>query len=1024
MTFICKRWLVGLVMVVGLCTTAASAAQSQPPDFDLGLRQAESGLRVSSDLQLDLLLQDPLVANPLYLQFDERGRMWLVEYRQYPWPAGLKLVSRDNVWRNVYDPPFSPPPPHADDSPFRGRDRISIHEDTDGDGTFDKHQVFLDGLNLVTAALPGNGGVFVMNPPYLLYYADANQDGQPDSVKPRVLLSGFGIEDTHSIANSLRWGPDGWIYGTHGSTVSASIVRHGEDNQPNAGETPVHTMGQFVWRYHPERHLYEVFAEGGGNAFGIEFDSAGRVYSGHNGGDTRGFYYVQGGYYLKNFGKHGSHSNPFTFGYYPAMKHPPIERFTHTFEIYEGESLPDRYRGKLFGAAPHTHYIVASEVFADGSSRQSRDLGKVVAAGDQPKDDWFSPVDIQTGPDGNLYIADWYAVQVNHYKGHEGQTNPELGRVYRLRSLGGSTDTRIDLTKVSNAELAEKWLVHPSRWQRETALRLLAERKAKDASPQLRRLLASENERDALNGLWGLYQIGGFNSDIALLGCRHSQMMVRAWTVRLLGDEAAAGGSKLLADPEIANTLRELAKRDPSVEVRLQTACTARRLPARLGLELIGSLLAHQADADDVFLPQATWWGVEALADDRAAVAEWARVTDHWQGNLAGKANLFPNLVRRYAMLGTQADLEACAQIMAAAPTVEQREQLVGGFLQAYQGRTLPQLPDSLLEELSKVRGPFATLLGLRRGSSEALQKVLAEISNAAVAESERLEYIQTLGEIRGGGAEAVTRLLAILNDKPSEPIAGATLDALQNYAEPKIGTELLASYANHSEGIRPTVLSVLASREAWATQLLEAVGSGKVRADEVPDELVQRMRQLPSEPLGARLAELFPVADEDEAQLDARAEQIAAILQQGQGNPLAGQDLFHGAASCGKCHRMFGRGGDIGPDLTSYNRSMIKLMLTAVTKPSAEIREGYETLTVATIDGRVVSGFRLEENDEVLVLRNAEGQTLTIARDELEEQAPGKLSLMPSGLLDKLTDAQIRDLFAFLTSTTPPLAP
>jgi putative heme-binding domain-containing protein len=216
----------------------------------------------------------------------------------------------------------------------------------------------------------------------------------------------------------------------------------------------------------------------------------------------------------------------------------------------------------------------------------------------------------------------------------------------------------------------------------------------------------------------------------------------------------------------------------------------------------------------------------------------------------------------------------------------------------------------------------------------------------------------------------------------------------------------------------------VLASREAWATQLLEAVGSGKVRADEVPDELVQRMRQLPSEPLWARLAELFPVADEDEAQLDARAEQIAAILQQGQGNPLAGQDLFHGAASCGKCHRMFGRGGDIGPDLTSYNRSMIKLMLTAVTKPSAEIREGYETLTVATIDGRVVSGFRLEENDEVLVLRNAEGQTLTIARDELEEQAPGKLSLMPSGLLDKLTDAQIRDLFAFLTSTTPPLAP
>lgn len=1023
MAWIGKILLVCFVLIGGLFTQRGLATQSQPPDFELGARQADTGLRVSKDLQLDLLLQDPLIANPLYLQFDERGRMWLVEYRQYPWPAGLKLVSRDNVWRNVYDPPFAPPPPHAADSAFRGRDRISIHEDTDGDGKFDKHQVFLDGLNLATAALPGRGGAYVMNPPYLLFYPDSNQDGQPETEMPRILLSGFGIEDTHSIANSLRWGPDGWIYGTHGSTVSASIVRHGEDSKPVVGEVPTHTMGQFVWRYHPEKELYEVFAEGGGNAFGIEFDSVGRVYSGHNGGDTRGFYYVQGGFYLKNFGKHGSHSNPFTFGHYPAMKAPPVERFTHTFEIYEGEALPERYRGKLFGAAPHTHYIVASELFADGSGRQSRDLGKVVAAADQPKDDWFSPVDIQTGPDGNLYIADWYAVQVNHYKGHEGQTNPEMGRVYRLRSPGGASETRIDMTRASNQELVEKWLVHPNRWQRETALRLLGEREAKDVSPQLLKFLVRDNERDALNGLWGLYQTGEFNGETAQFALKHPQLMVRAWAVRLLGDEAAFGSS-LVADPAIAKLLRELAKSDPSVEVRLQIACTARRVPSRLGLELIGSLLTHEADADDVFLPQATWWGVEALAEDRSAVVDWARVTDHWTSRVASKANLFPNLVRRYAMIGTQADLEACAKLMAAAPTAEQREQLVGGFLQAYQGRTLPQLPNGLLEELSRVKGPFATLLGLRRGSAEALQKVLSEIANASVAESERLEYIQTLGEVRGGGTEAVSRLLAILSDKSSDAIAAATLDALQNYAEPEIGTELLVRYEALSEGIRPTVLSVLASREAWAGQLLDAISAGKVRAEELPAELVQRMRLLPSEQIVARLAELFPKASDDEAELDARAEQIAAILQQGRGNPVAGQDLFHGAANCGKCHRMFGRGGDIGPDLTSYNRSLIKLMLTAVTKPSAEIREGYETLTVATVDGRVVSGFRIEDNDEVLVLRNAEGQTLTIARDDLEEQAPGKLSLMPSGLLDKLTDAQIRDLFAFLTSTTPPLLP
>ena len=186
----------------------------------------------------------------------------MVQYRQYPWPAGLELVSRDNVWRNVYDPPFAPPPPHAADSPFRGKDKITIHEDTDGDGKFDKHVTFLDGLNLATAALKGRGGVFVMNPPYLLFYADKNDDDIPDSAQPQVLLSGFGIEDTHSIANSLRWGNDGWIYGTHGSTVSASIVRHGEDGNIMKDEVPVHSMGQFVWRYHPENRSYEVFCRG------------------------------------------------------------------------------------------------------------------------------------------------------------------------------------------------------------------------------------------------------------------------------------------------------------------------------------------------------------------------------------------------------------------------------------------------------------------------------------------------------------------------------------------------------------------------------------------------------------------------------------------------------------------------------------------------------------------------------------------------------------------------------------------
>ena len=344
----------------------------------------------------------------------------MVQYLQYPDPAGLKMVSHDGVWRAVYDK-VPPPPPHH----FRGKDKITIHEDTDGDGVFDRHKTFLDGLNIATSVARGRGGVWVLNPPYLLFYPDRDNDDVPDG-DPEVHLQGFGLEDTHSVVNSLQWGPDGWLYAAQGSTVTGHVTRPGLD----AGKEPVHSMGQLIWRYHPETRRYEVFAEGGGNAFGVEIDAKGRIYSGHNGGDTRGFHYVQGGYYQKGFNKHGPLSNPYSFGYFPAMKHNRVPRFTHTFVIYEADALPERYRGLLFGVAPLLNHVVMSEVRPDGSSVQTRDIGVAVSTDDT----WFRPVDIKLGPDGALYIADWYDRQINHYRNHEGQIEPGDGRIYRLKA--------------------------------------------------------------------------------------------------------------------------------------------------------------------------------------------------------------------------------------------------------------------------------------------------------------------------------------------------------------------------------------------------------------------------------------------------------------------------------------------------------------------------------------------------------------------------------------------------------------
>ncbi|MFO0884225.1 MAG: hypothetical protein U0894_08565 [Pirellulales bacterium] len=241
---------------------------------------------------------------------------------------------------------------------------------------------------------------------------------------PKFILEGFGIGRSHSIANKLRWGPDGWLYATQGSTVTGAIRR------PGSKDPPIHSLGQLVWRYHPTKRIYEIFAEGGGNAFGVELDAAGRIFSGHNGGNTRGFHYVQGGYYAKGFGKHGALSNPFTFGYFEAMAHHDVPRFSHTYVIYQDTALPEKYRGKLFGVGPLQSHVMYSEVMPGSQQFQRSDLGLAL----QTTDTWFRPVDIQVGPDGAIYVVDMRlssGLTTSHYQGHSQIVGPALSHCFQ-----------------------------------------------------------------------------------------------------------------------------------------------------------------------------------------------------------------------------------------------------------------------------------------------------------------------------------------------------------------------------------------------------------------------------------------------------------------------------------------------------------------------------------------------------------------------------------------------------------------
>jgi putative membrane-bound dehydrogenase-like protein len=981
--------LLAVLLIVGL-----AAAEDKKPWPSTPPRSPAESLKlfkVADDLKLDQVLAEPDVAQPVFLNFDERGRMWVVQYLQYPYPAGLKILSEDKFLRAVYDK-VPPPPPHH----FKGLDKITIHESSRGDGVFDKHKTFIEGLNIVTSCVRGRGGVWMLNPPYLLFYPDKNNDDVPDG-DPVVHLEGFGLEDTHSCVNSLQWGPDGWLYAAQGSTVTGH-VRHYGTNEP-----PVHSMGQLIWRYHPETRRYEIFAEGGGNAFGLEIDAKGRVFSGHNGGDTRGFHYVQGGYLQKGFGKHGPLSNPYAFGYFAAMKHPSVPRFTHNFVVYEGATLPEHYSGNIFGVAPLLNHVVVSDRFADRSSFQTKDLGHPLTT----TDTWFRPVDVKVGPDGGVYVADFYEDQIAHLRHHEGKIDRSNGRIYRLSAKDAKPLGTFDYGKSSTAELVAL-LRHPNKWHRRMALQLLGDRKDKSAIPLLRKMLA-ETGQSALEALWGLNLSGGFDDRLALETLDHADPYVRLWTVRLLGDDKKVS-------PEIAKKLIAMARTEPHVEVRSQLACTAKRLPAADALPIVRRLLAHDEDAGDIHLPLLLWWAIESKCEsDRDLVLAMFEDSTVWRLPMT-QTHILHRLMRRYAAAGSRKDLLTCARLLKLSPDSEHGKLLVRGFEEAFQGRPLGNLPNELAEALAKVAGT-SVVLGLRQNRAEAVDRALSVIADDKADVNERLQYVQILGEVKQ--ARAVPVLLEIIERSRDDALRMTALTALQQYDDPTIGTAVVRLYGKFTEDARDVARTLLVSRKSWALVLLEAVDQGKIDRTAIPAEAVRKLTAHRDERLGQLVSKFWgKVEGATTEQMQKDIARLEGVLHGGTGSPYPGKKLF--LNTCGKCHTLFGQGGKIGPDLTTFKRDDIPNMLLHIVNPSAEIREGYETYQAETKDGRLVTGLLVDKDNQVVVLRGADGQTVTIRQEQIDELSPQKKSLMPEGLLQSMTEQQVRDLFAYLRSTQP----
>jgi putative heme-binding domain-containing protein len=1000
----------------GLLAAAPPARKDEVPDFVKGAEGLDEALRnlkakmaatpplspaealrhmrTRDGLTVDLIAHEPTVRQPLYLTFDERGRMWVVQYRQYPFPAGLKVVAYDRYIRAKFDKVPPPPPNH-----FKGEDRVTIHEDVKGDGSFSKVTTFVDQLNIATAALPGRGGVWVLNPPYLLFYPDRERTDKPG--RPVVHLSGFGLEDTHSVASSLCWGPDGWIYGAHGSTCTARV------KVEVAGEkTTTDFLGQAIWRYHPEQHRFELFAEGGGNTFGVAFDDVGRVYSGTNWGSYRGLHYVQGGYYVKGWGKHGPLTNPYALGYFEHMPHTGnANRLVHTFIVYGGAALPE-LEGKIVGVNPLQRRVQVTRFEKDRSSFHTIEEPFLLTTDDER----FRPVDVKAGPDGALYIADLYEPRINHVDPRD-NWDRATGRIYRVRRRDYKPAPRRDLAKLSSRELVGL-LTDPNRYYRETALRLLGDRKDASVIPLLRAKLAKETGQAALEALWALHQSGGLDDAAALVGLRHPTAHVRRWAVRLLGDRREVSAA-------LARQLEDFAAGERDAEVRSQLASSARRLPGSVALPVLRKLWQHDEDIRDPHIPLLSWWALEAKASsDRKEILELFSDGSLWARPMVDQF-ILERLVQRWAMAGGKDDLVACARLLELAPGTKSAARLLTGLEKGFAGRSAGALPERLRQAVVKAwaAGAASTsvTLGLRIGHGPALEKALALVADEKADRARRLECIRILGEI--DQPRAVPVLLKALRESRQGPVRQEALAALARYPDPKIAHAVLDLYPARlpeADGVRAAAHALLASRPAWALAFLRAIDEGKVAARSVPLEVVQKLA-LHKEPQLAKLVARHwgRVRGSTPQEKQREVLRVARLLKAGKGDAAAGQAVFKDL--CGKCHKLFGEGGDVGPELTGYERSSTLYWLENIIDPSAAIREEYTTFIVQTTDGRTLTGVVAGQDKTTLTLRDQEGRTTSIDRSRIEDLRASPVSLMPEGQLRPLTDRQVRDLFAYL---------
>lgn len=990
-------------------------AQDRPPNEPRDAETAAKMMTVPEGFVVDVVAHEPDIVNPVAMTFDEKGRVWITESIEYPRKE-----------------------------PGPGKDRVKILEDANGDGVMDRFTVFLDGLNIPSGVAVGHGGVWVANSPDILFVPDKDRDGKPDG-EPQVVVTGFGRTDTHELPNSLTWGPDGWLYGLNG-VFNHSHVKYPKSN-PNyekAGgeQQPGWPITCAMFRIHPRTWEFQVFAEGTSNPWGIAFNDEGDAFISACVIDHL-WHIVETGYYHRQGGPYPPH----TWKIDSIVEHKHQKAAYCGITWFDSDAYPEQYRRKLYMGNIHGGCINVDRIERNGSTYKGFGEPDFLTANDA----WFMPVVQKTGPDGCLWILDWYD-RYHCYQdaGRDPAGIDRLkGRLYRVRYEGerrgvSPTSKPFDLAAESDDQLIEK-LGHPNVWMRETAQRILQERNHRGTAFTLLRRI--ENAQvDLIARRHSVFAVLGI-SDMAWplsLSTRSVQdEAIRAWALRGLFDDPVqrSATAQFAAERKdqiirISDTSGLNARMSPPVA--LQNVIGISKLPTtRFSLSRLLQILA-MTDGDRL-MPHIVWQALhprlEEGADDFLAVLEQGgylgtpsvlNLLPRAADRMLARKEFEPEAVSRLLRLTLEREAAhgAARQILANLAQKIETGELAGGKLDQLREALNPVIQTALRDDNEHALKWEASLLALSWRDRSAVDAARKLALNPKETAERRIAALNALIAAKADGAlDVVASALRSESEAEISNLKSQVLQSAGRLDDPQVGEIVLSEYAKLPPDLQPKAVELLTQRAAWAKALLKAIGEKTIPADVINLNQARRLRELKDEELAALLKEHWgELRDGRNPDRERVVAEMKAYIREHQGDELNGEKVFKKV--CGQCHKLYGEGVDVGPDITRNGRNDYQQLLSNVFDPSLVIGAGYRSYTVLTTDGRAINGLLVEESPQRVVLKVQGGKQEIVPRDDIDEFKVSEISLMPEQLEKQITLPEIADLFAYITLDRPPSDP